>query len=88
MSECAECGIDDWTYYHCEYRDNTYLIEACANCTAVKPEGLIEQLMEVVRDEMEIEFTPESDAEKFRRIEEKLDKLIELAEDEPNLEDE
>ena len=88
MTECLECGANDWTYYHCEYKDGSYLIEACNNCTAVKPDGLIEQLMEVIKEEMEIEFTPESDTEKLKWIEEKVDKLIEMYEDEPNLEDE
>lgn len=88
MSECIQCGANDWTYYHCDYEDNTYLIEACANCTAVKPDGLIEQLMEVVREEMEVEFTPETVEVKLRRIEEKIDILIKLNDDNPQLEDE
>ena len=88
MTECLECGANDWTYYHCTYEDSTHLVEACRNCQTIPPDGLVEQLMEVLREEMAIEFTPESDTEKLRRIEDKLDELIELAKDKPNLEGE
>ena len=88
MTECLECGANDWTYYHCTYEDSTHLVEACRNCQTIPPDGLVEQLMEVLREEMAIEFTPESDTEKLKRIEEKVDKLIDMHDDEPNLEDE
>ena len=78
MSECTECGANDWGYFHCTYKDGTYLIEACLQCTAVKPEGLIEPLMEAIRDEvgLNMEVTLETDSEKIARIDRNLQELI------------
>ncbi len=55
MSECIECGANDWTFWGCSYGDNEYVVEACRGCTRVKPDGFILQLTDDIRDELKAE---------------------------------
>ena len=76
MTECSVCGASDWTYFHCEHGGVNYLIEACRECTAVRAEGLMEQLTEniteQIKGELVIEVQLESIEDKITRIDETL----------------
>ena len=78
MSECAKCGHDDWTYFSLEYKGEPYLMEACRNCTAVKPEGLVEPLTAAIKADLEVSVELETDSEKIARMDAMLCEIYDM----------
>ncbi len=82
MSECVECGANDWTFWGCSYGDNEYVVEACRGCTRVKPDGFILQLTDDIREELRAESDEQESEDNLLNVEvvlktdsEKIDRI-------------
>ena len=74
----------DWSAYHCEYEEETIIMEACNKCFRVNPHGLFIELKRIIRKEileeagLNVDVILETDSEKITRMDEMLRVILNM----------